>query len=119
MLQNLSADRFKLVVHRETRERPVCNLVGLRPDRKLGDRLKRATIDCAGIPSKQPGDRAATPPNLWSSVGVLATQEACRAMTQSPWARLKTKKDQADIGRLILVVALTHQIGTPTERSAT
>jgi len=53
MLQNLSADRFKLVVHRETRERPVCNLVGLRPDRKLGDRLKRATIDCAGIPSKQ------------------------------------------------------------------
>jgi uncharacterized protein (TIGR03435 family) len=49
MLQRLLADRFKLTVHRETRELPVYNLVKQRPDGRLGPHLKRSEIDCAEL----------------------------------------------------------------------
>jgi uncharacterized protein (TIGR03435 family) len=54
-LRALLAERFKLVVHHESRERPVYALVLARADRRLGPRLRRSTIDCA--------DPSAAPPN--------------------------------------------------------
>ena len=53
MLQALLADRFKLVVRRETREQPVYELVSARQDGRFGPALKRSTTDCA---SKAPAD---------------------------------------------------------------
>jgi uncharacterized protein (TIGR03435 family) len=45
-LQQLLADRFSLVVRRETRELPVYALTMARSDGRLGEQMKRAALDC-------------------------------------------------------------------------
>lgn len=56
MLQSLLADRFKLRVHRETRQSDVYRLVKARPDGKLGDGLKPAAMDCSAMAGRgRPG----------------------------------------------------------------
>jgi len=70
MLQSLLADRFKLKVHRETRQSDVYRLVKARPDGKLGDSLKPAAVDCSammgrgrpGGPGPGAGGPVAVPP---------------------------------------------------------
>jgi uncharacterized protein (TIGR03435 family) len=47
MLRTLLADRFKLVVHKETREKPAFALVLARPDGKLGPSLRPSDVDCS------------------------------------------------------------------------
>jgi uncharacterized protein (TIGR03435 family) len=54
-LQAALADRFKLMTHTETRERPVYFLVPGRPDKRLGPAMTVATIDCSG--DADPGAR--------------------------------------------------------------
>jgi uncharacterized protein (TIGR03435 family) len=49
MLQRLLAARFKLVVHEETREVPIFNLVKARADGRLGEHLKASAIDCVAL----------------------------------------------------------------------
>jgi uncharacterized protein (TIGR03435 family) len=49
MLRALLADRFKLTVHRETRDLPVYALVMARSDGRLGPQLRKVEIDCGGI----------------------------------------------------------------------
>jgi len=46
MVQNLLADRFKLVTHHETRELPIYALVFARPDRTFGPKLLASSTDC-------------------------------------------------------------------------
>jgi uncharacterized protein (TIGR03435 family) len=46
-LRSLQAERFKLLVHRETREFPMYALVMARADRKPGPMLKPSSIDCS------------------------------------------------------------------------
>jgi uncharacterized protein (TIGR03435 family) len=46
MLRTLLADRFKLVMHRETKDLPIFELVLARQDGKLGPQLRRAAVDC-------------------------------------------------------------------------
>ena len=46
MMRALLADRFKLVVRRETREAPAYALTLARDDGRLGPRLRRSAIDC-------------------------------------------------------------------------
>lgn len=53
MLQSLLADRFKLVVHKETREMQIYALVLARDDGRLGPRLKRTTVDCTAIKAER------------------------------------------------------------------
>jgi uncharacterized protein (TIGR03435 family) len=56
MLQSLLESRFKLRVHRETRQSDIYRLVKARPDGKLGDALKPAAIDCSAMMSRgRPG----------------------------------------------------------------
>jgi bla regulator protein blaR1 len=55
MLQSLLADRFKLRMHRETRQSDVYRLVKARPDGKLGDNLKPAAVDCSAMGRGRPG----------------------------------------------------------------
>lgn len=65
MVRTLLADRFKLVVHTETREIPIYAMVVARSDGRLGPQLHPSTTDCAGFrargarpPAPQaPGDR--------------------------------------------------------------
>jgi len=47
MLRTLLADRFKLVMHRETKELPIFELVVAREDGRLGPQLRPAAVDCA------------------------------------------------------------------------
>jgi uncharacterized protein (TIGR03435 family) len=47
MLRSLLADRFKLVVHKETKDSPVYALGLARRDGRLGPRLRRAETECA------------------------------------------------------------------------
>ena len=66
MLRALLADRFKLVVHNETREMPIYALVMARPDGKFGPNLKVNPLDCEAVfragrggappPPPQPGE---------------------------------------------------------------
>ena len=62
MLQRLLADRFKLTLHRETRDLPVYALVKARADGRLGERLQPSDVDCAKVragsvppPAQKPG----------------------------------------------------------------
>jgi uncharacterized protein (TIGR03435 family) len=59
MLRTLLADRFKLVMHKETKELPIFELVLAREDGKLGPRLRPAAADCA---ARAAAARAGTPP---------------------------------------------------------
>ena len=49
MLQNLLADRFKIVLRREPRDMPVYALIVSRSDGRLGPQLKPSSLDCAAL----------------------------------------------------------------------
>jgi uncharacterized protein (TIGR03435 family) len=49
MVRTLLRERFRLVVHMETRDTPIYSLVTARTDGRLGPNLKRSTMDCGPI----------------------------------------------------------------------
>ena len=63
MLRTLLADRFKLVMHKETKELPIFELVLARQDGKLGPQLRPAAVDCA---AREAAARRGTPPQASS-----------------------------------------------------
>jgi uncharacterized protein (TIGR03435 family) len=48
MLRPLLAERFHLIVHSETRDRPIYTLTLARRDRSLGPGLRKSALDCVG-----------------------------------------------------------------------
>ena len=59
MMRTLLADRFKLMMHEETKNLPIFEIVLAREDGKLGPRLRPAAVDCA---AQAAAARAGTPP---------------------------------------------------------
>jgi uncharacterized protein (TIGR03435 family) len=62
MLRTLLADRFQLILHRETKDMAIYALVLARADGKLGPQLKPATTDCAAMMAAARGRGGAPPP---------------------------------------------------------
>jgi uncharacterized protein (TIGR03435 family) len=62
LMRSLLVERFKLAVHRETREFPAYALRLARRDGKLGPQLHRSTADCAAIAAAR-GGSAGPPPS--------------------------------------------------------
>ncbi len=63
MLRSLLTDRFKLVVHAATEERPIYALVTTRSDKRPGDRLRQSDVDCgAYLAAAARGIRPSAPP---------------------------------------------------------
>jgi uncharacterized protein (TIGR03435 family) len=50
-------ERFKLVVHTETRNLPIYALVLARKDRALGRQLRHSDVDCEALLASEPGRR--------------------------------------------------------------
>jgi len=61
MTQALLGERFKLAVHRETRELPIYSLVLARADGRTGPKLKPSSMDCQALFARGRG-RDAPPP---------------------------------------------------------
>ena len=59
MVRTLLKDRFKLVVHMETRDTPIYALVKARPDDRLGPHLKPSTMDCGPMRAERAAATAA------------------------------------------------------------
>lgn len=95
MIRGMLADRFKLVVHEETRERPVYELTLARKDGRLGPRLVQSAVDCTAImndelkgkkPPVLPDGRRAcaigAPPGRFTSMGLTIQQMAAALQGQ-------------------------------------
>jgi uncharacterized protein (TIGR03435 family) len=78
MLQSLLADRFKLVAHRENREMPIFALVVARSDRRLGEKLRRSSTDCAAMFAERARAGQAGP--------VAAGDRPTCGLVVSPWS---------------------------------
>lgn len=61
-MRTLLAERFKLTVHRETREMDIYALVLARPDGTLGPKLTKTTTDCEALMKANRGGPPPTPP---------------------------------------------------------
>lgn len=62
MLRGLLTDRFRLVVHTETRELPIYALVLARGDGRLGPQLRQSDLDCAALARARSGSSSPAPP---------------------------------------------------------
>ena len=93
MLRTLLADRFKIAVHNESRDRPVYALVLARPDRRFGPQLQKSATDCATAK----GDNA-----CGSSVGPGFIRSRGRTMAQFAESLSMLTNTGSSLNRLIV-----------------
>jgi uncharacterized protein (TIGR03435 family) len=71
MIRALLAERFKLIVHKETRDMPIYALVLARSDRRLGPHLRPATVDCAALAIARGGGGNVSSPGAPRGDGIV------------------------------------------------
>jgi uncharacterized protein (TIGR03435 family) len=92
MLQSLLADRFQLVVRRETRDTPVYVLVKTRTDGRLGPRMRESANGC----SKRPAPGATAPPGVTIACEMEFTRGRIAAQGMSMQALTATLQRYVD-----------------------
>jgi uncharacterized protein (TIGR03435 family) len=99
MLRALLADRFKLVVHRETREAAMYALVQARRDRRLGPQLRPIAKDCADWIAGRGSGTAPPPIDDLPCGRQVVNRFAIRAtaMTMSQLANLLTSRVERSV----------------------
>jgi uncharacterized protein (TIGR03435 family) len=104
MMQALLEERFRLAVHRETREMPVYALRTASAEGKLGPSLHRSSVDCAalrargGAPPRPPGEL----PPCSSSVAPGSIVLRGQTMAQFATALSRLTNTGSSLGRLIV-----------------
>lgn len=82
MLRAALADRFRLAIHRETRQLPVYNLVKSRPTGALGPQLRPSDIDCEALRSGSGTPAPPAPGQIFPCVkGFGSNQLMARGLT--------------------------------------
>ena len=89
MLRVLLAERFRLVVRRDTREMPVYALTVAREDKRLGPRLRATTADCAAAATGAPVPPA-TPGQLLCNTRMTPTSINAGSMSMTRLAATLT-----------------------------
>ena len=72
LLRRVLAERFQLVIHKDSRPLPVYRLLIARADRRLGDNLLRSSFDCANVVGRGPAPSAAAAPTPMNKFGMTA-----------------------------------------------
>ena len=72
LLRRVLAERFRLVIHKESRPLPVYRLLIARADRRLGDNLLRSPFECANVLGRGPARGAAAAPVPMNTFGMTA-----------------------------------------------
>ena len=103
MLRSLLEDRFRLAVHRETRDLPIYALVLARADGRLGPRLKQTTSDYCAKRLEAAGKAADTPIPPGSPVcgmlpGVTGNEITAGALPMNEFARFLN----VNVGRTVV-----------------
>ena len=102
MTQNLLAERFRLKVHRQTKDAPAYALVHARDDRKLGTHIAPSNVDCVAVLKAMMAGGRGGPP-----AGPGGPQ--CRLSTAGPGS---VRGTDVSIGQLaqLLSVQLQRQV---------
>lgn len=116
MARTLLPERFKLRMHRETREVPAYRLVTARKDGRLGPGLTRPAIDCdAYRAAKERGDTLPTDPTrkpfadrLVCATTVMPVFDHTRVIPGADW---RLTAGGATIGSLVTLLA--RDLGRP------
>lgn len=95
MIQAMLADRFRLQLHEEMRERPIYELIVARNDERLGPKLRKSSVDCAAVmketvagrpPARLPDGRPpcaiGNPPGRMTSAGLTMKEFAAALQGQ-------------------------------------
>ena len=75
MLRTLLADRFKLVVHTETRQVPIYALTVARKDNALGAQLHKSDVDCDAVLAEIARTARPVPPRAQGELPPCSTQD--------------------------------------------
>ena len=100
MLRMLLADRFKLIVHNETMNRPVYALVIARRDGRLGPQLHKVEIDCAAL--RDGAQRSARPESSASGCGGFRLLRPGRLTGHAVTMSLLAGSFPGSVGRIVV-----------------
>jgi uncharacterized protein (TIGR03435 family) len=109
MVRALLAERFKLSVHKETREMPIFALVTARSDGRVGPNLRKSSRDCSpAAATRGGGANASAAKSPWgsnpcgTSVGPGMILAGARTMAQIATAFSRLSNTGSSLNRLVV-----------------